>query len=93
MNLRAEWELRGRAVLRDLQWLFRAVGDGPSDVVLISGRYRRLESMRAEIERTIKAARITGVRVHALELAAPLPRWRCQLRWPSLTRWVNLLLV
>ncbi len=72
MNLRAEWELRGRAVLRDLQWLFRAVGDGPSDVVLISGGYPRLESMRAEIERTIKAARITGVRVHALDLAAPV---------------------
>jgi VWFA-related protein len=72
MNLEAEAQLRARAVLRDLQWLFRAVGDEPSDVVLISGRYRHPESMRAEIDRTVRMARLTGVRVHALEVAAPV---------------------
>jgi VWFA-related protein len=72
MNLTAETQLRGRRLLRDLQWLFRAVGDGPSDVVLISGKYRGLEPMRAEIDRTIKTARITGVRLHALEVPAQL---------------------
>jgi VWFA-related protein len=72
MNLTAEAQLRGRGLLRDLQWLFRAVGDGPSDVVLISGRYRGHESMRPEIDRTIKTARVTGVRLHALEVPAQL---------------------
>ena len=70
-NLAAEWTQRGRRVLTDLQWLFRAVSNGAADVVIISGALPFQESLtaglRADIERTFIAARTTGVRVHAIE--------------------------
>ncbi len=69
MSSSAELQVQEAAMLRDLQWLFRAVGDGPSDVVVISGGLPREESLRPEVDRTIEAARLTGVRVHALTMA------------------------
>jgi VWFA-related protein len=65
-NSAAETQLRASTLLRDLQRLFHALRDGPSDVILLTGGLPRSESLRAEIDRTIESARVSRVRVHTL---------------------------
>ena len=69
MNREAEWLLRGRKALNDLQWLFRTLADGPSDVVIVSGALPYQSRLRPDTDRTFTVARTAGVRVHAVEVA------------------------
>ena len=70
MNNAAEWLLRGRRALTDLQWLFRTLAGGPpSDVVIVSGALPFQSRLRPEIDATVTVARTAGVRVHAVEIA------------------------
>ena len=68
-NRAAEWLVRGRQTLADLQWLFRSLDDAPSDVVIISGGLPYHPSLRTEVDRTLVAAQASGTRVHAVEVA------------------------
>jgi VWFA-related protein len=80
-NLAAEWTLRGRKMLDDLKWIFRALADGLADVVVVSGALPFYDSarqgLRADIERAFTVAQTAGVRVHAVEVTersrVPLP--------------------
>ena len=70
MNNAAEWLLRGRKALTDLQWLFRTLAGGPpSDVVIVSGALPFQSRLRPEIDATFTVARTAGIRVHAVEIA------------------------
>jgi tetratricopeptide (TPR) repeat protein len=70
MNSAAEWLLRGRKALTDLQWLFRTLAGGPpSDVVIVSGALPFQSRLRPEIDATFTVARTAGIRVHAVEIA------------------------
>ena len=69
MNAAAEWQLRGQRTLADLQSLFRALAGSPSDVVFVSGALPDATRLRPDFERALAAAQITGVRLHAVELA------------------------
>jgi VWFA-related protein len=71
-NRAAEWIIRGRKTLGDLEWIFRALAGSPGDVVIASGGLPYFESpkqgLRADIERAFTVARAAGVRVHAVEV-------------------------
>jgi VWFA-related protein len=69
MNATAERQIRGRAVLADLLWLFRALADGPSDVVLVTGGLPQEERLQPEIEKALAAARSANVHVHSIRIA------------------------
>ena len=69
MNRAAEWLVRGRQTLSDLQWLFRTLDDGPSDVIIIAGGLPYHPSLRSDVDRALAAARASGTRVHAVEVA------------------------
>lgn len=69
MNRAAEWRFRGRQTLADLQWLFRTLDDGPSDVVIVGGGLPYHSSLRADVDRTLAVAQASGTRVHAVEVA------------------------
>ncbi len=70
MNTPAEWLVRGKRTLTDLQWLFRTLAGGPpSDIVIMSGALPYQSALRVEIDRTLAMARTADVRVHAVELA------------------------
>lgn len=69
MNAGAELQIRGRAVLGDLLWLFRALADGPSDVVIVSGGLPQEERLRPEIDKVTAAARAANVHVHSIRIA------------------------
>ncbi len=78
MNASAEWLVRGRRTLQDLQGLFRTLAGGPpSDVVIVSGALPFQSGLRTDIDRTFAVARSAGIRVHAVEIAdltsVPLP--------------------
>ena len=68
MNRAAEWLVRGRRTLADLQWLFRTLDDGPSDVVIVGGGLPYHSSLRADVDRTLAVAQASGARVHAVEM-------------------------
>jgi hypothetical protein len=69
MNRAAEWLVRGRQTLSDLQWLLRTLDDGPSDVIIIAGGLPHHPSLRGDVDRTLAVARAGGTRVHAVEVA------------------------
>ena len=69
MNNAAEWLLRGRKALADLQWLFRTLAGGPpADVVIVSGALPFQSRLRPEIDQTFAVARTARIRVHAVEI-------------------------
>jgi VWFA-related protein len=69
MNAGAELQIRGRAVLADLRWLFHALDDGPSDVVLVTGGFADEQRLRPEIDKALAAARAANVHVHSVQIA------------------------